>query len=147
MHIKHNDYQLTILRQFRKILLPVYTKFLSTFLRISICKTAHCNRHSDKNGIMFETRTIQRLSPPPIFYLTGHIKILIACCRWDDPFVSVPAEKMFFLGYGYPRFLGSMSFEWRKCISWVAVSFVLRCRDTNADNPRSAELTFSSLIP
>ena len=64
MHIKHNDYLLTILRQFRKKYYYRYTQNFSLHFSESLfCKTAHCNRHSDKIGIMFAIPTIQRLSP------------------------------------------------------------------------------------
>ena len=119
MHIKHNDYQLTILRQFGKKSLTKsksiaynrnfkgnyrYTQNFSLHISESLfCKTDHYNRHADKIGIMFATRTIQRLSP--------HIKILIACCRWDDTFVSFPAKKCSFLAMDICIFLGACRWD------------------------------------
>ena len=115
------------------------TKFLSIFLGISVCKIAYYNIRSDKIGIILIPHATQRL-----------LRHILLDKPYRDPHSLLLLPRMIHLSPVWrknhnPGFLNNMSIGGRKCASWVATSFVLRCGESKADKPRKCSAHFSSL--
>ena len=125
LRISQNGYNYLVLR--------VNSSFVRLPTAIDILtKLVLCSRHIQFKGY------------PPILYFTGHIKILIACCRWDDPFVSFPAEKCSSLAIDIRVFLTACrSEEGNESSAWMCpLSCVVgtpKCTILEVHSPRQSD--------